>query len=49
MDIVVVGDYIGAQIRLRRGSADWIDDLQDGEINVPHVDRTIVASVERPS
>ena len=42
--VVIVGDYIGAQMAGFDAAAQigLIDHLQDGEINVPYVDRTIV-------
>ncbi len=42
--IVVVGDYIGAQMAGfdSAGKIGLIDHLQDGEINVPYVERTVV-------
>jgi hypothetical protein len=42
--IIVVGDYIGAQMAGfdAAGQIGLIDHLQDGEINVPYVDRSMV-------
>ncbi|MBI1320486.1 MAG: hypothetical protein GC168_16295 [Candidatus Hydrogenedens sp.] len=48
--IVVVGDYIGAQMAGfdPAGQMGLIDNLQDGEINVPYVERTIVVAGTPP-
>jgi hypothetical protein len=42
--VIIVGDYIGAQMAGFDAAAQigLIDHLQDGEINVPYVERTIV-------
>ncbi len=47
---VIVGDYIGAQMAGfdAAGKLGLIDHLQDGEINVPYVDRTLVISGTPP-
>ena len=49
-DVIVVGDYIGAQMAGfdPAGQIGLIDHLQDGEINVPYVDRTIVIGGTAP-
>ena len=49
-DVVVVGDYIGAQMAGfdAQGQIGLIDHLQDGERDVPYVDRTIVIGGTAP-
>ena len=48
--VVVVGDYVGAQMAGfdAAGQIGLIDHLQDGEINVPYVDRTVVIGGTAP-
>ena len=48
--IVVVGDYIGAQMAGfdPAGQIGLIDHLQDGEVNVPYIDRTVVVGGTPP-
>ena len=48
--VVVVGDYIGAQMAGfdAQGKIGLIDHLQDGDINVPYVERTIVVGGVAP-
>jgi hypothetical protein len=48
--IVVVGDYIGAQMAGfdPAGQIGLIDHLQDGEVNVPYIERTIVVGGTAP-
>ncbi|HZP84197.1 MAG TPA: putative Ig domain-containing protein [Chthonomonadaceae bacterium] len=49
-DVVVVGDYIGAQMAGfdPAGQIGLIDHLQDGEVNTPYIERTIVVGGTAP-
>jgi hypothetical protein len=49
-DVVVVGDYVGAQMAGfdAAGQIGLIDHLQDGEVNVPYVERSIVIGGTAP-
>ncbi|MBI3417008.1 MAG: HYR domain-containing protein [Verrucomicrobia bacterium] len=48
--IIVVGDFIGAQMAgfAQAAPLGLIDHLQDGDINVPYVDRTVVIGGNTP-